>query len=63
MIILGESNANYITEYETDTAIIKVRFSNSSDLTREQIFNRIAQASYNLCLHEHERKMRSSNDE
>ena len=57
------SNSNYITEYETEAAIIKVRFNDKTDLTREQIFNRIAEASYALCLHEHQRKVRSSNDE
>lgn len=54
---------NYITEYETNEAIIKVRSNDNTDLSREQIFSRIAEASYNLCLHEHERKIRSNNDE
>lgn len=60
---MNESNGNYITQYETDTAIIKVRFSDKTDLTREQVFNRIAQAAFNLCIHEHEREMRNSEDE
>lgn len=60
---MSELNVNYIAEYETDAAIVKVRLNNSRDITREQVFRRIAQASFNLCLHEHERKIRSSNDE
>lgn len=65
LFCLGGINLNgkkYIAEYETDVAIIKVRLNNSTDITREQVFKRISQASYNLCLHEHERKMKSSNE-
>ena len=50
-------------EYETDVAKIKVRFNDTSNLTREQVFNRIAQAAFNLCIHEHEREMRVNKDE
>lgn len=57
---MNQAKGSYITEYETDTAIIKVRFSDKSDLTREQVFNRIAQAAFNLCIHEHEREMRTN---
>lgn len=60
---MSESNVKHIAEYETDAAVVRVRLNNSTDITREQVFKRIAQASFNLCLHEHERKIRSSNDE
>ena len=60
---MNQSNDSYITEYETDVAKIKVRFNDTSNLTRERVFNRIAQAAFNLCIHEHEREMRVNKDE
>ena len=60
---MNQSNDSYITEYETDVAKIKVRFNDTSNLTREQVFNRIAQAAFYLCIHEHEREMRVNKDE
>ena len=60
---MNQSNDSYITEYETDVAKIKVRFNDTSNLTREQVFNRIAQTAFNLCIHEHEREMRVNKDE
>lgn len=59
---MSESTENYFTEYETDVAKIKVRFNDTSNLTREEIFKSIALASYNLCLHEYEKKMREDNE-
>lgn len=60
---MNEPNTNYIAEYETDKAIIKVRFSDTSNLTREEVFKGIAQTAYNLCLHEYKRKLKENENE
>lgn len=52
----------YITNYETDTARIKVRFSDRTDITREEVFDGIARAMYNLALYEHERELKLNED-
>ncbi len=56
------SNDKYIADYETDTARIKVRLSDRTDITREQVFDGIARAMYNLALYEHERELKSNED-
>ena len=52
----------YIANYETDTAKIKVRLSDRTDITREQVFDEIARAIYNLALYEYKRELKLNED-
>lgn len=43
---------------ETDTAKITITFADITDEEREKAFKGIAQACYDLCLHEYKRKLK-----
>lgn len=45
---------------ETDKAIMRFSFKNQSKEEQEKVFKNIAQACYNLCLHEY---LKSLNEE
>lgn len=57
---LINSDTKYIAEYEADTARIRVRLSDRTDITREQVFDGIARVMYNLALYEHKRNVERS---
>lgn len=49
--------------YETDVAKVTITFANKSKEEQEKIFKDIAQASYNLCLHEYKRGLEKTNED